>query len=1207
MKTGDSLPNAIKTQESDTNKRILEIQNQLKENKKGREQDNQKILTLIDTIVSLGAPEEKIKALREMMGPKDNSSEADKNEIEYKDPWEEFAKMVPYLRGEGINDLQKLQKKVTWLEEVIELHKKNGLNDPTYIEKLGVLNQVDEFLKQNPSIVIIRNKKEKPENNNPEVTINEEPEVVTAETNPEQVDLKQTESALKKIKNNPAYIKARILELVTANCPTDEAQKIAEYEEMIRMNSERKELLEKGLGLKDREDRIANTQDKISETTLKLNELKSKNNIQEIKVAETQEEQKTQETKIADQKDIEKIILSLENNILEVENLLKTINPEYEDEKVYLQSKLNSLQKKIEVIKEINLDRQEKPFLYYSIEKSNNPLILTDNTNVYGLLDLRLIKNDWRNMQRRYLKETAENEGYFQYDQFGFVKIIKNVNEVRNDKGIDSSSEKAIYKIIGPNGEIIADDIIGYSKEEEIYNQKTSEYEEKIKKEYAENPNASEKVAGLDNLEEQITTELLDLKNRCTEIQVEIEKAQKLEELCQAAEEKRQTEFENGPLSLRMKKNVMNGLSKWENYGQNETGWQGFKHRMTKTTVNLALVGAISLISVDALVKHASVTATALGTGSLTSRFMTRIATGLGLGSAMDLSSKKIPDKVKKWLPIAISTGVAIAFTGFGVVAAAAGASAWAGIEISKKIKGFNTDEKINDKKEIAKQNLFEKYQNEEGLINEDRVADFETEYRKLIIKYENRVIWGKALDEGVKIFAASAISTAATVGAGYSRDYASHHTTTIENMKHEQNQTENNQSETKSENIKSPEQSKDEISNNTNEAKTDSTDEISKDQHHTNETLLKAEDDKVAAAQAAEAEVKHQAEQIKVAMVHKGGSYERSFIHQIEADHKLATDLGYKGDVDNTKALHEFAGKEAHILAIKTGLVGNHGEQSGILEAEKIAPIIKVDNGCVSIEDTALDGKIINVHNEGDTFGQHLSKNEYVIKNHELKVESNQPVVTEQNGPVLNSNLEESQHGNTMNQHISNDEFLIHARAIESDNTTSDSQPNPNESILHPMAAIQAQEKNNIHQNANNPDLPKQNHSNNLDHKSNQNEVSHDKDIKTHDLTHREIRHIERIFNHNIDKIFPNNYNDGAWHKVEDSNAYKLFNSSVKDLSSEGKTLYNYLHKLSDLTGFTPLEEDPSNDLAPETNKHFINDALVTIAKEGKLDDIKL
>jgi hypothetical protein len=124
--------------------------------------------------------------------------------------------------------------------------------------------------------------------------------------------------------------------------------------------------------------------------------------------------------------------------------------------------------------------------------------------------------------------------------------------------------------------------------------------------------------------------------------------------------------------------------------------------------------------------------------------------------------------------------------------------------------------------------------------------------------------------------------------------------------------------------------------------------------------------------------EVKLTPEQMKDIVVHKGEGIESTFIRQIEHNPELAKELGYNGDPSDTKALHAFAGREAHILAIKEGYVDKDGHEVRIAEADKIGYGIKMENGHATINEISADGKVLEIHHEGDKFGNNHSKYEY-------------------------------------------------------------------------------------------------------------------------------------------------------------------------------------------------------------------------------------
>ncbi len=108
-------------------------------------------------------------------------------------------------------------------------------------------------------------------------------------------------------------------------------------------------------------------------------------------------------------------------------------------------------------------------------------------------------------------------------------------------------------------------------------------------------------------------------------------------------------------------------------------------------------------------------------------------------------------------------------------------------------------------------------------------------------------------------------------------------------------------------------------------------------------------------------------------AVVYQGQGVEHTFIKQIDANPKLAEQLGFKGDTSDTAALHKFAGQEAHKIADKMGYIGENGQEVRITEANKIAFELKVENGHPVVIEKTLDGKIIETYDkeEGYEFGK--------------------------------------------------------------------------------------------------------------------------------------------------------------------------------------------------------------------------------------------
>ena len=81
---------------------------------------------------------------------------------------------------------------------------------------------------------------------------------------------------------------------------------------------------------------------------------------------------------------------------------------------------------------------------------------------------------------------------------------------------------------------------------------------------------------------------------------------------------------------------------------------------------------------------------------------------------------------------------------------------------------------------------------------------------------------------------------------------------------------------------------------------------------------------------------------QMQIAIAHKGGSPERAFIRQFTAD---PVAYGFNGDQNDAKAIHQWAGRQAHLLAIKTGYYDwKFGAEVRVVAPDKMAFVIRKD-----------------------------------------------------------------------------------------------------------------------------------------------------------------------------------------------------------------------------------------------------------------------
>ncbi len=106
-------------------------------------------------------------------------------------------------------------------------------------------------------------------------------------------------------------------------------------------------------------------------------------------------------------------------------------------------------------------------------------------------------------------------------------------------------------------------------------------------------------------------------------------------------------------------------------------------------------------------------------------------------------------------------------------------------------------------------------------------------------------------------------------------------------------------------------------------------------------------------------------------------------------------------------------------------------------------------------------------------------------------------------------------------------------------------------------------------------------------------------------ELTKQEIRQLGRVHNHNINHVFPNNYDDNTWEHLKNNPAHSLFKLNSEEINPEYKGLADYEHKLSAVTGLKPRAAGIFT--SAESNNEFIERALKKAAALGKLKEVKL
>lgn len=385
---------------------------------------------------------------------------------------------------------------------------------------------------------------------------------------------------------------------------------------------------------------------------------------------------------------------------------------------------------------------------------------------------------------QRKIKEIREQKGA------DYILSQKEVSDLRKESEEETLSTKT------PKIEINRNKPKKYKKENSTKEVQKEEVQEDEKEEVEKEDTLDENEDAIEKEEEEIEKEIeAEIEEVIPVTQISPEKMKRIEEILGEAEAKKAIELE----SSKFKNGILKGLSKWEKFGLNEKGGKepgvkGFAKRMTKAAINLAMIGAISMVAVDQLAIAHIGTASALA-GGVTSKLGIKMAFGLSIAGALDVTGKKMSEKTQKRMPLYLAIGgvaAAIgisALSGAGLLAAGgagtvAGLAAGAGWAASKFIKGKFTDEKIAMKKESAIKELFQKYTDENGEVEISRVPELEADLAKVLKKFENQKIWGKLSDGAMKLGVGSLISGIVMEAGGAVQDHvkADH----IADLKHE-------------------------------------------------------------------------------------------------------------------------------------------------------------------------------------------------------------------------------------------------------------------------------------------------------------------------------------------------------------------------------------------------------------------------------------
>jgi hypothetical protein len=949
-------------------------------------------------------------------------------------------------------------------------------------------------------------------------------------------------------------------------------------------------------------------------------------------------------------KDIEKpfsiekmLLLELDGLNKQIENQKKLIKENKWSIKIWKKGKrkdvLENLENKHKEIKEILLDIKEKPFLYYAVYKSDNSLFLSRMRGKYSkLIDLRKIKKEWISMEYESIQKTSLNEGFYDYNMYGFVKVIKNVKESTGGDG-SIQIRNAIYKIIGPTGEIIADDIQGEEAADKIYNEKTEEYKKKLEEEYnTEEENQPEKSKepekGKENDEEQkkIDEEAnkkleeekkkleeeekkkLEQEKKKMEAETEAEKKAREEKekaywesrkkmlegktpleirdiLIREVELRKEAEIENGPLGARIKSGISKGIETWDNW-DNIKGFKGYAIRFTKMAASLALIGVAASYSVEGLTRF-GLSASALS-GGMTSVVGKKIAFGLGFGALMEVFSKMSPKKRKamQLIMMTASAGVAVATSGVWMAGAAVGGAAAAGYGLSKLVQGRFSEQKIKERFEkIKKENVID--------INklQETSEKFQRDYDLALRKAESTRIWRK-LAGGV----------AALVGSVAVLEASSY----VHDLNDAKIPEENNSEATAGDKPEStagdkPESTAGDKPESTAGDKPESTagDKPESTAGDKPESTAGDKPESTAgdkpestAGDKPESTAGDKPELVKVISETKnpeinivqaeanGGQGAISTLRELQA--KLGEE--YKGVDKLPENVDHIINTDAHELAKEYGLYrpGEDAESAKVYVGDKMT--FNKETGEVVFthvrggEDVLQQG----VEYKGGMFdsGKIGTVSENTAGNADPFANS---------APIPNGEEMPSRFLETHPQVAPGEGNFANSSSIPNGEDVGSSFIDNNPQVAPDMN----QEGSTVVKNENDFNREEAQGSNN------NTSVKNESVTNNNDLSPRELRQVDRVFDRNLDELFPNKQDMVLWDKFKGSNAADFYYRDPSVIEPEYESLHSYLHKINEVTGLEPKEGPFFTE--QENNAEYIQRGLEKAALLGKLDQVKL
>ena len=646
--------------------------------------------------------------------------------------------------------------------------------------------------------------------------------------------------------------------------------------------------------------------------------------------------------------------------------------------------------------------------------------------------------------------------------------------------------------------------------------------------------------------------------------------------LIREVELRKEAEIENGPLGARIKSGISKGIETWDNL-DNIKGFKGYAIRFTKMAASLALIGVAASYSVEGLTRF-GLSASALS-GGITSVVGKKIAFGLGFGALMEVFSKMSPKKRKamQLIMMTASAGVAVATSGVWMAGAAVGGAAAAGYGLSKLVQGRFSEQKIKERFEkIKKENVID--------INklQETSEKFQRDYDLALRKAESTRIWRKL-----------AGGAAALVGSVAVLEASSY----VHDLNDAKIPEENNSEATGGDKPEATGGDKPEATGGDKPEATggDKPEATGGDKPE----ATGGDKPEATGGDKPEATAGDKPELVKVISETKnpeikfvaaeadGGQGAISTLRELQA--KLGEE--YKGVDKLPENVDHIINSDAHELAKEYGLYrpGEDAESAKVYVGDKMT--FNKETGEVVFthvrggEDVLQQG----VEYKGDMFdsGKIGTVSENTAGNADPFANS-APIP---NGEDMPSSFLEN-----------------HPQVAPGDGDFANSSPIPNGEDVgssfidnNPQVAPDTnQESSTVVKNENDFNREESQGSNN------NTSVKNESGENNNNLSPRDIRQIDRIFDRNLDHVFPENKDMNIWEGIKGKNAAELYYAdNFNNLDPQYESLKDYLHKIHEVTGIEPREETWYR--SAESNLEYIQRGLKEAALQDKLKDIKL